>query len=112
MEISKFLKQIKEWGQNNSNVDSVLLVGSHARGKGRPDSDIDLVIICKDPTQMLEEVTWIKHFGEIINYSIEDWGLVQSLRTFYKDGREIEFGITSPKWTAIPADAGTKQVVA
>ena len=31
---------------------------------------------------------------------LEDYSLVQSLRVFYKNGMEVEFGITSLDWIA------------
>lgn len=111
MDISTLLHQIKKRAQGNDNVRSVLLVGSHARGEARPDSDVDLVVICKNPSELLEDVSWINHFGKAPEHSIEDWGLVQSIRTFYSDGTQIEFGVTSPKWAALPADSGTERVV-
>lgn len=111
MKISTFLEHIKKWAQKNEIIDGILLVGSHARKKARPDSDIDLVILSSNPTQLLEEVTWIKQFGEVIKYTIEKWGMVNSIRTYYKNGQEVEFGITSPKWADVPMDAGTKKVI-
>ena len=44
--------------------------------------------------------------------SNEDWGLVQSRRVHYADGPEVEFGLTTTKWAALPLDPGTRQVVA
>jgi hypothetical protein len=112
MDIPTLLNQVEKWAQDNANVRSVLLVGSHARGEARPDSDVDLVIVCNDPAELLEDASWIGLFGKAPEYSIEDWGLVQSIRTFYSDGTEIEFGITSLKWAALPVDFGTAEVVA
>lgn len=111
MGIPTLLHQIKEWAQGNDNVRSVLLVGSHARGEARPDSDLDLILMCNNPFELLEDVSWINDFGKLSKHRIEDWGIVQSIRTFYTDGTEIEFNVTSPKWAALPIDSGTEEVL-
>lgn len=86
-------------------------MGSHAREEARSDSDIDLVVICNNPIQLLKDLNWLEYFGKVMKYNIEDWGAIQSIRTFYQDGQEIEFGITSPKWAAHPIDTGTQKVL-
>lgn len=110
--VDQFLENFKQWTTSQDNIEAVALVGSYARGTARPDSDIDLVIITNDPKLLLENVLWLKNFGQIKEIKNEDWGLIQSKRVFYKNGPEVEFGITTPKWAKIdPVDPGTKQVV-
>lgn len=111
MNLEHFLEQIKTWANDSENIIGVLLVGSHARGEARPDSDIDLVIVCKDPGELLNDLSWINKFGVVDEHTIEDWGLVKSVRTFYQDGPEIEFGITDLDWMKQPLDPGTQKVV-
>jgi predicted nucleotidyltransferase len=43
--IKKFVKRLRQKGIS---VDRVILYGSHAAGKGRRDSDIDVAIVSKD----------------------------------------------------------------
>ena len=44
-------------------MEGAILVGSHARGKARQDSDIDLVLLCTEYESYLEDVSWINDFG-------------------------------------------------
>ena len=34
-----------------------------------------------------------------------------SLRVWYRDGLEVEFGLTDESWAASPLDAGTRSVI-
>jgi len=109
--VQNFLKKIKNWAHKNNDLDSLLLVGSYACNKAHQDSDIDLVLIFNNPKKYVNNLDWIKEFGEIESQEIEYWGRVTSIRTWYKNGIEVEFGITSAKWAEIPVDNGTFRVV-
>jgi len=109
--IHNLLKEIKNWARKNNDLDSLLLAGSYARDKAHQDSDIDLVLIFNDPKKYVNNLDWIKEFSEIEKYEIEYWGRVTSIRTWYKNGMEVEFGITSAEWAEIPVDSGTFRVV-
>ena len=90
---------------------ALALVGSRARGDAHSDSDVDFVIVCARPELYLQELTWISRFGVAQTVSVEDWGNVQSVRVFYADGPEAEYGITSPDWMTLPLDEGTVTVL-
>lgn len=109
--IAEFLKQVRIWGNKTEGISAIIMVGSHARGEARPDSDVDLVIIAENTERYLLEQTWLKNFGQSIKTKHEDWGLVQSLRVWYDSGLEIEFGFTSKDWISDPLDTGTQEVL-
>lgn len=109
--VGEFLEQVRKWGRNTTDISAVILVGSHARGEARPDSDIDLVIIAETSEKYLIERSWLENFGQPIRTEHEDWGLVQSLRVWYDSGLEIEFGFTSKDWISEPLDTGTQEVL-
>ena len=86
------IERITAWVEGDPRIDALLLVGSYARGTANPESDIDLVLIVKDQSAFLRNREWIRDFGTVDSESAEDWGAVQSVRVFYKDSFEIEFG--------------------
>lgn len=89
----------------------MLLVGSYARDAARADSDLDLVILTDRPRLYLDSVSWAETFGDVARWQKEDWGKVTSVRVWYANGLEVEFGFTLPDWAAKPTDAGTLRVV-
>jgi uncharacterized protein len=112
-DIAVFLDAVKTWAASRSDILAILIVGSHARGTARPDSDVDLVIITETPVYYLQNDQWLSNFGSVTQNQDEDWGLLQSRRTFYDDGLEVEFGITTREWAATnPLDDGTRHVIA
>ncbi len=92
-------------------MQAIALVGSYARGTARDDSDIDLVILTHQPQKYLEELKWIKGFGSVEKHQTEDYGKLASIRVWYENGVEVEYGITGPDWAALPLDAGTQEVI-
>lgn len=112
MVISTFFSHLKTWAEQQPDITGVLLVGSYARGMARPDSDVDLVILTTQPQRYLDFISFAEQFGVIEKSQKEDWGKVTSIRVWYRDGLEVEFGITLPDWAEQPLDAGTRQVIA
>jgi predicted nucleotidyltransferase len=110
-QVTAFFDSVAEWAQNQPAISGVALVGSHARGEARPDSDIDVVLLCADPQDFLSDTSWIKRFGNVESCQTEDWGMVTSLRVHYRNALEVEFGMTTPEWAELPVDPGTKNVV-
>lgn len=109
--VCRLLTSVAEWAADQSDVRAVALVGSHARGTARADSDVDLVLVVNDPGARLDNRTWVAHFGDATSVTHEDWGLVQSLRVTYADGSDVEFGLTRVVWAEPPLDAGTVRVI-
>ena len=110
--IGGFKAKIAFWAASRDDIAAVALVGSYARGTASVDSDIDLVILTAHPEGYIQDTTWVGLFGEVARQQVEDWGKVTSLRVWYADGREVEFGITTPDWIAEPLDEGTAQAIA
>jgi uncharacterized protein len=112
MEIENLLVAVKRWAEDQPEIQGVLLVGSHARGTARPDSDVDLVILTDNPKRYLDSASFAEDWGAVSKWQVEDWGKVTALRVWYADGLEVEYGFALPDWAAQPLDPGTRQVIA
>lgn len=109
--VAQFLNDFTEWAAAQPTIAAVALVGSHARGAATAASDIDLVLLVHGPRQYLDDTHWAERFGAIRQRQVEDYGKVTSLRVWYQDGREVEYGLTDETWAALPLDAGTARVI-
>jgi len=109
--IERFLSAVVQWASAQPDIVAVALVGSHARGTATEDSDIDLVMLVDQPGRYLEDIEWLRQFGSVERQQVECYGLVTSLRVWYAGGREVEYGITTRHWAAVPLDEGTQQVI-
>lgn len=110
-QVAKFLNQVTVWASARADILALALVGSYARNAAKETSDVDLVLIAADPGQYLKDQSWLQRFGTVEKSQVEDYGLLTSIRVWYHDGLEIEYGITDERWSAIPLDAGTQRVI-
>ena len=109
--IRDFLEAFVAWASTQPDVQAIALIGSYARGAARNDSDIDLVVLTDQPQQYLRDSHWMERFGTVEKQQTEDYVKLTSLRVWYQDGVEVEYGITTPDWAAIPLDAGIRDVI-
>jgi predicted nucleotidyltransferase len=109
--LADFLRTFTQWAEAQPDIFAAALVGSHARGQGRPDSDIDIILLVGNPQKFIADGGWPELFGAVARRQVEDYGRVISIRVWYGDGREVEYGITTPDWTAPPLDEGARKVI-
>jgi predicted nucleotidyltransferase len=109
--IRDFLDAFVDWASAQDDMQAIALVGSYARGTAKDDSDIDLVILTNQPQRYLDDLKWTERFGIIKKHQTEDYGKLTSLRVWYQNGVEVEYGITTPAWAATPLDAGTREMI-
>ena len=111
MGVTAFLAEFTKWASAQPDVRGVALVGSHARGAARQDSDVDVMILTTNRERYFQGEPWASLFGQIERAEEEHWGAVETLRVFYKGEREIEFNFSAPDWAGIPVNSGTYRVV-
>jgi predicted nucleotidyltransferase len=107
-----FIKLVTEWVSNHGSFNGLLLVGSHAHGAPRPDSDIDLVLLTDDDSKWIEDHRWAEKFGKVKSTTSENWGVVRTVRVFFAQGSEVEFNFAPLSWSSVdPIDPGTFRVI-
>ena len=105
------IEALRQWAQEETSIESVILVGSWARGTNRPDSDMDLCILTARREGLLPENRFLSLFGKVRRQQTEYYGACTSVRVWYEGGAELEFGLVEPSWIALPLDEGTRQVL-
>ena len=111
MDINALFKSIVVWAQNDQRIHAVVLVGSHARRNSRPDSDVALCVLMDGREELLRSPSFFSRFGAMKRYKLEDWSACQSVRVWYQNGLEVEFGLVKPDWIKRPLDPGTMRVL-
>lgn len=106
-----FFNKIKEYARNTSHIESIIIVGSYARGTNKENSDLDIIVITSNKSGMIVNQDFTQEFGEVYKQQTEYYGACTSIRVWYKDGKEVEFGIVEPSWSSMPLDTGTYQVL-
>ena len=107
-----FLARVKRWAEETAHVEVLLVVGSHARGTERPDSDLDLVLVTTKRDELVADQTFPETFSRVLRRQTEYYGACTSVRVWYEGGPEMEFGLVEPSWLALPLDEGTRRVLA
>jgi uncharacterized protein len=94
-------------------VVAIGLAGSWARGSGRVDSDIDIIVLTADPGAALNSTAWFSVFGaEVWLIRRADFGAIQERRLSLPDGVVMEIGFGSASWAvADPVEQGTRTVM-
>jgi enterochelin esterase-like enzyme len=110
-DVERLLRDLREWALHEPAILGIALIGSPVRGTVRPQSDVNLVVL-RNSLPLAGGADWMTRFGTVQHVSNEDRGLMRSMRVQYADGKEVEFGFTSPEWAATePCDADTLAVV-
>lgn len=116
--VASLLEAVFGWAKARPDVGDVALVGSHARGTARPDSDVDVVMLTATPAAYRVDGWWVAAInwsiaGErVANWSDEDYGVVWSRHVRLTSGAEVDIGFAPLCWADIaPLDAGTRVVI-
>jgi len=108
--VEALLVEVVTWARRVPGMKAVALLGSHARGEPRPDSDVDLLLLTTDPGALLDDLGWTARFGRPRRHAREDWGRAVSVRVDHASGLELELSVARPDWATRPDD-GTRRVV-
>ncbi len=106
-----FNAKLKEFSMNDNHIESAIIVGSYARGTNTENSDLDICLITTNKNEMVENPDFVKKFGAFSKMQTEYYGECTSIRVWYENGLEAEFGIVEPSWIRLPLDKGTRKVL-
>lgn len=107
-----FIVKATGWARREPDILGLLLVGSHANGAARDDSDVDLQVLVSNPEAWVRSRGWLTEFGKVSSAVREEWGVVRTLRVFFEGGLEVEFNFATLAWLKTdPIDPGTLRVV-
>ena len=109
--LDNFFNDLKEFAENTSHIESVIIIGTYARGTNKATSDLDIVIITSKKAEMVANQEFTQNFGKIDKKQTEYYGACTSIRVWYEDGKEVEFGLVEPSWISVPLDVGTYKVL-
>lgn len=87
--VESLLARVTVWAEARGHVSAVALVGSHAHGRARLDSDIDVLILSDSP-EPLSTATWLGVFGDVLDVSTEQWGILTAHRVTYSEHHEVQ----------------------
>jgi uncharacterized protein len=119
-QVNLIVQAVLAWATAQPKIRAVALVGSHARGTARLDSDIDLVLLTTDPEGFRMDASWVEQIDwHTINtrpqeWQDEDYGAAWSRRVLLEaDCEQVELTFASLFWANTSAiDAGTQRVIA
>ena len=110
-QVNNFIERITLWVSAQSDIQALGLVGSYARNAASATSDIDLILVVDDLNRYLHNPKWVEQFGVIEKKQMEYYGLVTSIRVWYTNRLEVEYGIADERWAALPLAESTRQVI-
>lgn len=111
------LETITAWAKAREEIRGLALVGSYAREAAQAGSDIDLVLLTRNPCDFrdaasLETIDWRAAGVHPTEWSDEEYGAVWSRRIWLEPEYEIEFAFAALSWANVwPVDKGTHEVV-
>ncbi len=110
--IDALFARLTDWAASDPRIVGLAIVGSHARGTARQDSDVDVLVLTDAASAFFEDDSWLARFGVAKRLREEAWGRVRTLRVWIEEGAELELDFTDPSWASQPLDEGTHRVVA
>jgi len=109
--VDAFLFEFKRWAATEQGIHGVALIGSRAGETATGNSDVDLIVVVSPPNIYLQHTQWTRLFGTVLRDHQESYGKCASLRVWYDEGFEVEYGFVDESWAMLPADEDTRKIV-
>jgi aminoglycoside 6-adenylyltransferase len=95
--MQELIDRFTAWAQDQPDIRAGVILGSRARSEMPADSlsDLDLLVIARDPLIYLSNVSWLLTFGEPGLTFVESTavGDFRERRVLFKDGRDVDFSV-------------------
>ena len=112
-EVDALLQRLAVWAAQRSDVRALALVGSWAYEEPHANSDVDIVLLTREPALFIDRDEWLGELGANALIRTANWGVITERRVAVANGLEVEIGVGTPAWASTdPVDAGTLRVVA
>jgi predicted nucleotidyltransferase len=96
--VNALVGELGKWARRHPQIRALALVGSWASGKGRIDSDIDVLLLSANPEAFTASDHWLDHFGKPPVVRREQFGQVAERRIRLPSELEVEFDIAPLSW--------------
>ncbi|MEA2351164.1 MAG: hypothetical protein QOG86_2105 [Thermoleophilaceae bacterium] len=111
-EVEALRAHLVMWARGRPDVRALAIVGSWARGGGRLDADLDVIVLAASPEQMASSEEWLGELGLPPVVERRQWGPIAERRVRLPSGLEVELGVGPASWASSdPLDPGTRGVV-
>jgi predicted nucleotidyltransferase len=109
--VDGFLFEFKRWAATEADIHAIALIGSYSRNTASEASDVDLIVVVSSPNNYLKYRQWTSLFGNVVREQTELYGKCTSLRVWYDEGMEVEYGFVDESWAALPIDVETRKII-
>jgi tRNA(adenine34) deaminase len=96
--LGRFRARLCSWADAHEDIRALILVGSHARGEARAESDIDLIVVCADREPYLAGDAWLQSLGSIRSLNTKRHGALTSRRVIFEEWGEVELSLAGLGW--------------
>lgn len=92
MDVQQIRNVVAEWAKSQRPIRAVWLVGSRARGTERPNSDVDLSIAMRWPTDYGDDyrlgMGWQDDLGVMLRHEVHVLTCRQAVTTMWQDAKD------------------------
>lgn len=89
----QIMNNFVQWAQEESDIRTVLIIGSRSREDHPADqwADLDLLFVITDPYRFLTKTDWLDHLGvPWLTYAEDDAGVLER-RVLFEGGVDVDF---------------------
>jgi aminoglycoside 6-adenylyltransferase len=105
------IQRIARWAEAREDARAAILIGSRARADHPADefSDIDVLLLVRDPEALLDDAHWPGELGEVAITFVEETPVpgIRERRVLYQDGTDVDFAIVPIERVAEVGETGS-----